>query len=72
MDDEQGPMQYASGYQLDLYCDTCYGELNSAPSVFVGETFTDCARQAARRGWTIRTGPRTARCPDCKKKPNAR
>lgn len=20
------PMQFASGYTLDLYCDTCYGE----------------------------------------------
>ncbi len=66
MDDE--PMQYASGYQLDLYCDTCYGPANSSPHVYTGETFTGCANKAKRDGWTIRPDKRTARCPRCKRK----
>lgn len=68
MSDSADPMQYASGYQLDLYCDTCYGPCNATPDVFTGESFADCARQAKGCGWVIRPKSRTARCPRCKKR----
>jgi len=59
------PMQYSSGYVLDLYCDACYGPSNTDPAQFTGETFAECAREARRDGWSIFRKTRTARCPDC-------
>lgn len=66
-----GPMQYASGYSLDLYCDRWAGNPDpthgyySYSQEFVGETFGHCARQARRQGWVIRPYTRTATCPKC-------
>lgn len=68
------PMQYSSGYTLDLYCD----QWNGAPDEthgysgysgqFAGETFGHCARQARKLGWIIRPYTRTATCPKCAKR----
>lgn len=66
------PTQFASGYTLDLYCDTDYvrGDTNKHawnefPHQFMGETLGECARAARRRGWIVRTMDRTATCPKC-------
>jgi hypothetical protein len=58
------PTQYASGYSLDLYCDHSHG-FNNRMATFVGETFTQCARQAGKVGWEIYHETRTATCPAC-------
>lgn len=61
------PMQYADGFTLNLYCD----HDNEAhahrefPDEYYGDTFADCARQARKEGWIIRTATRTATCPKC-------
>lgn len=73
------PLQYASGYTLDLYCDHFDGPAspsvdspdgrhtwNEFPHTFGGETFGECLRQAMDRGWIIRRATRTATCPKCK------
>jgi hypothetical protein len=62
------PLQYASGYRLDLYCDRAtradgvhsFGEF---PRIFTGETFAECARHARAAGWVIHRATRTATCP---------
>lgn len=84
-DRQAEPIQYASGYTLDLYCDH-WGGPNSPtntrpdgvhswsefPHTFTGETFDYCARVARRRGWVIRRRTRTATCPKCSGKPHGR
>lgn len=61
------PMQYASGYSTHFYCDHEHSSLDRVDGLHCfegfGETFADCARQARRAGWTIRTATRTATCP---------
>lgn len=72
--------QYASGYSLDLYCDTypassehssttCDGvhAWNEFPHQYAGETFMECANQARKDGWKIHKKTRTATCPKCAK-----
>lgn len=66
------PTNYASGYTLDLYCDSEYlaGDLNKHgwnefPHQFMNETFRKCAAEARRRGWVIHQSDRTATCPKC-------
>lgn len=65
------PMQYASGYSLNLYCDTenidgfnKHG-WNEFPRTFTGETFNECAALARKEGWVIHRKTRTATCPKC-------
>jgi hypothetical protein len=61
------PVQYASGYQLDLYCDHDNGRhpFNAFPSTYLGETFAECAAHARADGWAIHYRTRTATCPLC-------
>lgn len=67
------PMQYASCYSLDLYCDRLPDDpmddrihgWNEFPHQFTGETFAECARAARKRGWKIHRKTRTATCPKC-------
>jgi hypothetical protein len=63
------PMQYASGYSLDLYCDSFNARhvFEEFPHIFMGETFADCSRQARAKGWVLRKQSRTATCPKCTK-----
>lgn len=63
------PIQYASGYCLDLYCDRInpkhpYG---SFPNQYTGETFGECAKAARKEGWVLHRKTRTATCPTCTK-----
>lgn len=74
MSKRSNPLQYASGYTLDLYCDTAneeghdYGSTQgTAHAAFTGETFAECAREARRAGWVIHRKTRTATCPKCSK-----
>lgn len=70
------PLQYASGYTLDLYCDNAGGFTHpwehNFMATFVGETFAGCARDARRAGWKIHTAARTATCRKCLEAKNAR
>lgn len=60
------PMQYASGYTLDLYCDSVnLHSFREFPHIFNGEKFSECVEQARRFGWVVRTNSRTATCPKC-------
>lgn len=63
----QNPLHYASGYSLDLYCDTdadgCF-----EMGMFYGQSFADCARAAKAKGWAIHRKTRTATCPNCRKR----
>lgn len=68
------PLQYASGYSLDLYCDHEYTEgecqrhaFNEFPHQYNGETFSQCAKAARSQGWKINVRDRTATCPACMK-----
>jgi hypothetical protein len=64
------PMQYASGYSLDLYCDHSnyqHGR-DEFPHQFTGETFAECAKIAKRVGWIVHRKTRTATCPKCSKR----
>lgn len=60
-------MLYAGCYSLDLYCDRESAEhrFQEFPHQYTGETFGECAREARRDGWIIRTRLRTATCPKC-------
>lgn len=64
---DASPMQYASGYTLDLYCDHSNERhgFDEFPHQYTGETFGECAKEARRNGWIIRSGARTATCPKC-------
>lgn len=72
------PVQYASGYTLDLYCDHWSGPNSMTnemadgihswtefPHTFTGETWSECAKKARKRGWVIHNSNRTATCPKC-------
>lgn len=74
------PLQYASGYSLDLYCDqrherrpgkgfvnlnTDLAERGLRMQTYTGENFTQCARDARADGWQIHPKTRTATCPSC-------
>ncbi len=61
------PMHYASGYSLHLYClrDENHDPWDIFPHEYFGETFADCAKEARKDGWIIRTNDRTAICPEC-------
>lgn len=61
------PLQYASGYSLDLYCDhdNQRHRFDEFPHQFTGETFKECATTAREKGWVIKTRGRTATCPKC-------
>ena len=67
------PVQYAGCYSLDLYCDQpvtshTWEQRAGFPSMFTGETFTECTRDARKIGWKIHLDTRTATCPTCRKK----
>lgn len=65
------PIQYASGYSLDLYCDQRTSDWShnaGFPVTFTGESFGDCAKQARAQGWKIHRQTRTATCPRCARK----
>jgi hypothetical protein len=57
------PLQYVGGYTLDLYCDHQHTETSSFAS-FYGQKFSDCAKEARKRGWRIDKKTRTATCPE--------
>jgi hypothetical protein len=59
--------QYAGGYSLHLYCDHIneQHDVLEFPHEFGGETFTESARYARKRGWVIHRKTRTATCPKC-------
>lgn len=62
------PLQYAGTYLLHLYCDVNDDDRHGGAVYmheFVGDTFTDCAKQARRVGWKIDRETRTATCPRC-------
>lgn len=61
------PTCYASGYSLDLYCDHVNDRhgFDEFPHNFTGETFSECAKEARKRGWVFHTSKRTATCPKC-------
>jgi hypothetical protein len=65
------PMQYASVYTLDLYCDRqicpmdSWHSFHEFPHQFTGDTFAECARIARKLGWKIHHRTRTATCPKC-------
>jgi hypothetical protein len=61
------PLQYASGYSLDLYCDheNNAHPWDSFPHQFTAETFGQCAKMARDRGWVFHYKTRTATCPMC-------
>lgn len=79
------PMQFASCYTLDLYCDH-WGGPNSPtnttpdgvhawtefPHTFTGQTFGYCAARARKRGWILHLATQTATCPKCSGKFRAR
>ncbi len=58
----------ASGYTMDIYCDSdvCKGAtvFGSAKESFFGETWAQVARMARKVGWRI-TKDRKAFCPWC-------
>jgi len=59
-------IQYASGYQLDLYCDqNRASHQHYHMETFTGETFAECAKVAKKLGWKIHRKTRTATCPTC-------
>lgn len=62
------PIQYASGYTLDLYCDHTNPDhpWSSFPHVVGGETLGECVEEARAKGWVIHRD-RTATCPICSK-----
>ena len=64
------PLQYASGYSLDLYCDSDlpYWEHDHIGQ-FNAQTFGQCAKEARQSGWKIHKD-RTATCPLCARKTN--
>ena len=64
----KNPLQYAAGYTLDLYCDQNLKpwEHNYEVSIYA-QTFSQCAKEARRRGWKIHKDD-TATCPHCNKK----
>lgn len=72
----KSPIQYASGYTLDLYCDHVQARpfiesdavhgYDEFPHSFFGETFAECAKQARAKGWKIHRTTRTATCPKCR------
>lgn len=64
------PIQFASGYSLDLYCKYINPDHVAAefPAKFFGETFKDCKLDAIRDGWAIEVGERLATCPKCVRK----
>lgn len=56
----------AKCYTLDIYCDAknaAHGR-QEFPHQFTGRTYTDCKRQAKRRGWRFRRDDRQL-CPRC-------
>lgn len=54
-------------YALDLYCDHDHG--NDLPTDnYHGHTYSECAKQARKNGWTIHANG-MASCPSCKGKP---
>jgi hypothetical protein len=64
----------ASGYSVDLYCDvrSCGKHpsrswTKTTEASYVGETWSECARQAKRDGWKLRRAPGYAICPGCAK-----
>lgn len=63
------PIQYASGYSLDLYCDQDKHPpaIGTYMETFTGETFGQCARDARRKGWVIHKD-QTSTCPFCNRK----
>jgi hypothetical protein len=64
------PLQYASGYSLDLYCqyDNPDHDFNEFPHQFGGEAFRECKLDAIRAGWSIDVAARLATCPKCVRK----
>lgn len=65
---DHGPLQYAAGYSLDLYCrlGNPSGGRVGHEDTFFGRTFGECAKQARATGWVIHRD-RTATCPKCKR-----
>lgn len=63
-------MNYASGYNLSLYCDKISDDhgLSEFPHEYDGETFAECAKEAKADGWKIHYKTRTATCPKCAKR----
>lgn len=65
------PMQYASGYTLDLYCDHWlssadeHHEWREFPHQITGESWGEVSQKARKRGWIIHVSTRTATCPKC-------
>jgi hypothetical protein len=59
-------MSFASGYSLDLYCDSgkphAYG---SFPAQYFGETWGEVKQQAQAAGWLFKRDRMTVICPKC-------
>ena len=62
------------GYSMDLYCDKAgcnngHRGSNMGEVQYVGETRSECVREARRDGWRFSRSksPKEAYCPECSK-----
>ena len=68
------------GYTMDLYCKNAEGACdvagkdgvghgyNEFPHQFTGQNYSECVKEAKRRGWKIRPLSDQAVCPHCTNK----
>lgn len=56
-------------YTLDLYCryEADHHTWQEFPHQYLGETYSQCASQARKRGWTLDKGGQYHTCPKCTK-----